>query len=806
MILNSIVKITVIVSVAIVLLIGLYSLTKHLLNVFYEEVLLKNSLGYVFFEVKLPKTNEVEIKAAEQMFSGLLGIGGKITGWKKYKTARTFVSFEVVAFKENIKFFIVCPKKIASVVDRQINGTYPTAEISQVREFNMFPENCSVSYAALCLSKEARLPIQTYEEMPIDTMSTLTDGFSKLRHDEAAMLQIVITPAGSDWRNSAKDYVRGIKESVADPEKSKKSKVNEDTLALIEKKTAKSGFNADVRVVVVSENKEDADSHLANILSTFDQYTKEGGNRFKKIDSKKLKRISTDVIYRIPRESMILNIEELATLYHFPNKNVEAPFISWLLSKKSPAPDYVTSAFDEDYLYIGRNTFRGKSKEVFMKPQDRMRHMYVIGQTGAGKSGLLLGNITRDIKMGHGCAFIDPHGSDVEKIMQQIPPERVDDVVIFDPADMERPIGLNMLEFNTDAQKTLAINEMLNIFDSLYDLKKTGGPMFEQYFRYGIMLLATDVESGCTLLEIPKIFVDDDYRAYKLSKCDNQEVIDFWEKQAQKAGGEASLKNIAPYIVSKLASFLTNDYVRPIISQQESSINFRDIMDNKKILLAKLSKGRIGDFNASLLGMILVSKLLISALEREDVPESERIPFYLYIDEFQNFLTDGIMIILSEARKYQLSLNIAHQFLGQLVRDGGDTKIRDAIFGNVGNKAIFRVGVEDAEFLEKEFDGLFDRNDLIQVENMTYFMKMLVDGKPATPFTLRSGYGESPFDMMTTSNPRLADVIRQISRLKYGKDRALIENEIKLRGAFIKKIETKQNDMFGGFGGFNPSV
>ncbi|MDQ7021298.1 MAG: TraM recognition domain-containing protein [Candidatus Dojkabacteria bacterium] len=502
-----------------------------------------------------------------------------------------------------------------------------------------------------------------------------------------------------------------------------------------------------------------------------------------------------------------MNVEELATLYHFPNKNVQTPYIQWLLSKKAPAPDYVTSKFDDDLLYIGKNKFRGGSKEVFLKPEDRLRHLYVIGQTGAGKSGFMGGCMIRDIKMGHGCAFIDPHGSDAEKILQQIPPERVEDVVFFDPSDIERPMGLNMLEFETDAQRTLVINEMLNIFDTLYDLKRTGGPMFEQYFRYGIMLLTEDVESGATLMEVPKIFVDDDYRNYKLSKTNNQEIIDFWTKQAEKAGGEASLKNIAPYVVSKLASFLSNAYVRPIVAQQKSSIDFRDIMDSGKILIAKLSKGKIGDFNMSLLGMTLIGKLLVAALGREDVPEDQRLPFYLYIDEFQNFLTDGINIILSEARKYKLALTLGHQFVGQLTRTGNDTKIRDAIFGNVGNKMIFRVGADDAEFLKKQFDGHFEEDDLKQVENFTYFSKILVDGKPATPFTLRSYYGESIYDMVGDSSPELADIIRQISRLKYGKDRDLVEAEIKQRGALIKKKEAEKKSPLGGgidFGNFSP--
>lgn len=786
------------VGLVAMVVIGLYFGGRKFLEELREQILKKKSLSSVFFEIRLPQTNEVEIKAAEQMFTGLLGIAKKLKGLEKFRSGKIFVSFEVVAFKETIRFYVVCPKKIANVVDRQINGTYPLAEITRVKEYNIFPEDSKVAYTALKLDKENMVPIQTYEELPVDTMSTLTDVMSKLRFEESAMFQLVISPAGSEWRNSAKDYVKNVREPGEDGEK-KSSKINDDTLSLIDKKASKSGFYADIRVIVTSPDQDEADSHLTNILSTFDQYTKEGGNRFKKIDKKKLKRIVTDVIYRIPREANILNVEELATLFHFPNKTVQAPFIQWLLSKKAPAADFVTTSFEQDYMYLGKNKFRNANKEIFLKPEDRLRHFYVIGQTGTGKSGYMGGMMIRDIKMGHGCAYIDPHGSDAEKILQQIPPERVEDVVFFDPSDLERPAGLNMLEYKTEAEKTIVINEMLNIFNTLYDLKKTGGPMFEQYFRYAIMLLASDKESGTTIMEIPKIFADDGYRKYKLSKCEDQEVIDFWEKQAEKAGGEASLKNVTPYVVSKLASFLSNAYVRPIVAQQESTINFRQIMDEGKILIAKLSKGKIGDFNANLLGMVIIGKILVSALSREDVSEDKRRPFYLYIDEFQNFLTDGIMIILSEARKYRLGLTLGHQFLGQLIREGNDTKIRDAIFGNVGNKAIGRVGIEDAEFLKREFEGHFDENDLSQIENLNFFVKMLVNGKPAPPFTLSAVYGESPYDMVSNPNPALADVIRQISRLKYGRDRNVIENELKLRGKFIKEQEVKPPAM----GGFN---
>jgi hypothetical protein len=802
------INIIIVTSIIIILvIITLFSFAVRLIEDTKEQILKRKSLGLVFYELQIPKTNNVDIKAAEQMYSGLINIQSKLEGITKYVGARTFVSLEIVAFRENIKFYVVCPRKIASIVDRLINGIYPVVEVVKVSEYNIFPDNGQVSFTNLKLAKDTRIPFKTYDELPVDPLSTITDVMSKLSEGESGAIQIVITPTGSDWNKEVKSFIK--KESESEKEvskeegqpKPKKKNTSDEDLNLMSQKVEKACFYTDVRIVIVSPLKESAEMHVQNLMSAFDQLTKEGGNSFKKGDSKTP---DTDFIYRIPRCTNILNTSELATLFHLPNQNITTPHIKWLLAKRAAAPDFVPSSYEEGYMYVGKNTFRGHEKEVFIKPEDRLRHFYIIGQTGTGKSGFMGGMMIRDIKMGNGCGFIDPHGSDADKILAQIPPERIEDVILFDPSDITRPMGLNMLEFKTDAQRTLVTNEMLNIFDALYDLKVTGGPIFEQYFRYGIMLLTEDIESGSTLLEIPKIFADDGYRNYKLNKCTNQEVIDFWRKQAEAAGGEASLKNIVPYVVSKLAPFLTNAYLRPIVAQQTSTLDFREIMDKKKILIAKLSKGRIGEMNANLLGMILIGKLLVGALERDQIPEKDRVPFYLYIDEFQNFLTDGIQIILSEARKYKLALTIAHQYIGQLTRRGGDTKIRDSIFGNVGNKIIMRIGEDDANFLRQVVGDPFEAGDLQQLPNFTGVIKLLIDGKPTSAFTTRAYYGESPYDMYSFNpDPTIPEVIKEISRLKYGKDRELIEAEIKHRGTFIKqKTEEKKQDLFGGFSGF----
>jgi len=339
-------------------------------------------------------------------------------------------------------------------------------------------------------------------------------------------------------------------------------------------------------------------------------------------------------------------------------------------------------------------------------------------------------------------------------------------------------MSLNMLEYNSPEQKTFVVNEVLSIFDKLYDLKATGGPMFEQYMRNTLLLIMDDPESGMTLMDVSKVLADEDFRKYKLSKCTNISVKDFWEKEAQKAGGEASLANMVPYITSKLAPFIANDVMRPIISQQKSSINFADAMNNQKIVLVKLSIGKLGQTNADLIGMIVIGKILMAAMARGDLPAEQRKDFYLYIDEFQNFLTDSIEIILSQARKYKLCLTIGHQYIGQLVKNG-DTKFKDAIFGNVGSKVSFRIGVDDSEALAKEFSPVFSEYDFLNVEKRNCFVKLLVDGANPPGFNMLTlPHDELP---VAPKNEKLAKAIKELSRLKYGKERDLIEMEVNER-------------------------
>lgn len=452
-------------------------------------------------------------------------------------------------------------------------------------------------------------------------------------------------------------------------------------------------------------------------------------------------------------------------MMHFPSSRIQSsPQLKHAKVGSAAAP----LDLPHEGVILGVNRDRSVETKVFMTKEDRLRHFYVIGQTGTGKTTLLKNMIVQDIQNGEGVCMIDPHGADIQDILASIPPNRYEDLIYFDPSYTARPMALNMLEYDLrfPEQKTFVVNEMLSIFNKLFDMKTAGGPMFEQYFRNAVLLTIEDPESGNTLLDVSRVLANKAFREMKLTKCQNPIVTQFWREVADKAGGEASLANIVPYIVSKFDNFLANDIMRPIIAQEKSSFNFREIMDSKKILLVNLAKGRLGDINANLIGLILVGKILMSALSRVDSYGKDLPPFYLYIDEFQNITTDSISTILSEARKYKLSLHVAHQFIAQLEDD-----IKDAVFGNVGSLAVFRVGSEDAEFLAKQLEPVFTEHDIVNLDNRNAYLKLLVNGRPVKPFNIET-LAPPP------GNKDNIEKLKELSYLKFGRDRAEVEGEI----------------------------
>lgn len=743
-----------------------------------------------------------EIGAMEQLLTSLSNLKEKTSLWKQIIYDQPYISLEIAnsAKDEEITFFVAVPKKFREAIEKQIHSFFPNASLERANDFNIFSPGSFTAAAILKLKNKYFLPIKTYETLEIDPLNAIANALSRLDAiEEGAAIQLVLRPAKSGWRYKGRSiahkmqqgkrlkdanasilmkFGKELGDTLQDGLNSKKEGMNQkdktvqltpeeqELVKMIDHKSNKAGFEVNIRLVTSAASEARAQEILAQLENAFSQYENADLNYFQIKNRNKKNDVAYDFIFRnfIQEQSMILNVEEISSIFHLPISVTEAPKIKWLKSNAAPAP----SDIPKEGIVIGFNEYRGTRTDIRLTDNDRRRHLYTIGQTGSGKTTILQEMAKQDAKNGNGFCFIDPHGDAVEDILASIPKERAEDVIIFDPADVERPFGLNMLEYdeNHPEQKTFVINEMIGIFDQLYDLKATGGPMFEQYVRNAMLLIMDDPESGSTLLEISKVLADEDFRAMKISKCKNPIVVDFWTKEAEKAGGEAALANMVPYITSKLTTFIANDMMRPIIAQQKSTLNFREIMDQKKILLVNLSKGKIGEINARLLGMVVVGKILMAALSRVNQPEDERVDFYLYLDEFQNVTTNSIAQILSEARKYHLCLNIAHQFIAQLKEE-----ISKAVFGNVGSMIINRVGPEDAEFLEKQVEPVFTRSDLVNVDNHHGFAKILVNGVLTKPFNIQ---GNPP----TRGDQEIANALKELSRLKYGRDKDIINREI----------------------------
>jgi len=697
---------------------------------------------------------------------------------------------------EAINFYVAVDRSVADAAVKQMQGIWADAQISPSDEYNPF-NSAGESLGAYITQKENFvLPIRTYAEIESDTFGPIVNGLSKLDEiGEGAAIQLIVKPAGKQFKRTLGKYIEFLKKgerledilsvsflktagkglkSGFDSEKTQakkereRDKVTDDTaIKAIEMKASKPLFKANARVVTSAKTRMQAEYLLSGITTGFSQFGAPMRNQFEIHVPKKPQKLFSQFSFREFDEGqvMILNSEELVSFFHMPISTTDIPRISWLKAKEAPPPVNMPKTG----LLLGESVFRGEETPVFLMDEDRRRHFYIIGQTGTGKSTLIYNMAIEDIVKGHGVAVIDPNGDLIQNLMASIPEERIDDVIIFDPGDVERPIGLNMLEFDKSRpeQKTFIVNEMQSIFNRLFP-PETMGPMFEQYMRNALLLLMEDAENEpATLMEVPRIFTDTDYRERRLDRILNPAVVDFWRNEAVKAGGDAALANMAPYITSKFNNFIANDYVRPIISQQKSAFNFREVMDNGKILLVNLSKGRIGDINAGLLGMIIVGKIQMSAFSRADVmDQSKRRDFYLYIDEFQNFTTDSVATVLAEARKYRLNLIVAHQYITQLTE-----KIRDAVFGNVGSMAVFRIGANDADFLVKQFEPVFTQNDLVNIDNLNAYVKLLINGETAKAFNMRIRPSYS-------NNFELAEKLRELNRVKFGMDRHDIEEEV----------------------------
>ncbi len=812
------------VLVIVFFVVGFYFFKRH---VYHKKHVIPRTLDWVFLEIQMPKDSTDEkdkpksndekkqlIAVAEQLFTTL----SESTHHKGWLLGKDYYSFEIACTNKKISFYINCPKHLQELVEKQVQAQYPHAFIEQVKGYNPFVKGGQLEVEELELTKQYVYPFRTYKTTESDPLNAITNAMSKLGEGEGAAVQFVMSPAGTAWQYKPRRMALEIQQGK-NPEMVEKGHFHRAIIGLframggalagvgkgsgqqashahkdlmgysspisltpmqqeivkkLEEKASRPGYRTNIRIVTSSTSPGSASVHMRNLLASFLQFNMPPFNGLK-IKKRDKNDILKDYIFRVYRENKkrgTLNTEELASLWHLPTPYIETPNIKWLQSKKAPPPISLPTSG----ILLGRNIYRGEETPVYMSRDDRRRHTYILGRTGGGKSVLLANMAIQDIKNGEGVCVVDPHGDLVQDILERAPKERAEDIIVFEPFDMDRPVGLNMLQVDSEEQKDFAVQEMISIFYKLVTDPAMLGPMFEHNMRNAMLTLMADEEHPGTITDIPRIFTDTEFQRYKVDKVKDPVVKLFWEKEMAKTS-DFHKSEMLGYLISKVGRFVENAMMRNIVGQSISGFNFRKVMDEGKVLLVNLSKGRTGEINAKLLGLIFVSKIQMAAMSRADIPESERKDFYLYVDEFQNFITDAFSSILSEARKYKLNLIIAHQYLGQLeqsagAQGAGSKDLRDAVFGNAGTLITFRTGAEDAEFLAKEFSPTFNQFDLVNIDRYNTYLKLMVNGTASKPFNMATNA------LPKETNPEMAKAIRQLSRLKFGRPRAEVEEEL----------------------------
>jgi len=800
------------IPIAIVVVFGLVHLARHLAHTLrdarqatFESKTILITLPKFRHEGESergPQKEQVQeaISAAEAVFAAIGGLKAE-KGLKTWWFGRhDEASFEIIVEKKLIKFYLTIPVHMQTFVEQQLSAAYPDAYLEEVEDYNIFSPTSTILVSYLKFTRESAFPIKTYRKSDQDPLNSLTNVLTKVPEGDGAAFQFVVRSAPKSWRSqgvklasliqqgmTVADAMKGGKKkgffsellamfnTSSKPEEKKDYRLSpqeEETVKGLGEKASKAGLDVCMRLVVSAQSPKAAEVTLQNMVNGFSQYSiYQYGNSFAPVVPRSKKNAIRKFIYRAfdERYTMVMNSEELASLWHLPLPWTETPNIKWLGARAGAVPAGVPKSPDEGgTLELGYNVYRGIKTPVWMKGPDRNRHMYLIGKSGSGKSETIAQYAIQDIEAGHGVGVLDPHGDLIDRILGNIPRSRVDDVILFSPSDLERPMGLNMLEAKDPSMKDFAAQEMVAIFYKLFPPEMIG-PMFEHHMRNVMLTLMSDTERPGTIAEIPRMFSDADFQKMWRAKVTDPVILSYWENEVDKTS-DFHKSEMLGYLISKVGRFVENEMMRNIIGQTKSSFDFREVMDKKKILLVNLSKGKTGDVNAELLGLIIVSKLQMAALGRADMLEEDRNDFFLYIDEFHNFLTDSIATILSEARKYRLNLIMAHQYVGQLVKNN-DTKIRDAVFGNVGTTYVARIGPEDVETLEKIYTPEFGGYDLMNSDKFTWYVRMIVDNSQIKPFTMnvkRSAMGDR----------ELADGIRELSRLKYGRDRRLVEADI----------------------------
>jgi len=811
---------------------------KYLIWMFRYVVHIKLAKKIIFMRITLPRkdTQKDKEKQEEKDFKEKIAIMAQFyrniheireinlkNKIRNYFLNLDFVSFEIVAQNKQLDFYVVTLPYYQELIEKQITSYYPDADIQITEPYVINPKGNKLKCYYAYLKKSYWFPVKTFKHIENDPLNSITNVLSKLEDNDRAVYQIIINPRNDNWRKTAermgtklflgkkqKSFIMKIPVIgwifslfmgiVFGYEKMKKTgptdtgapegsqyvrmlQTKEEVAKMIGEKSQQVGFDSIIRIIGSSPTEDGAQKITNNMTLSLNLFKHAAMNFFQTRRIIPIDSINNKIFIHlfkqrlleykfIPflREKLSLLVpEELASIFHFPSSRYNyTPVIRWLQYRVLPGPVDLPN----EGVLLGYNVYRGEKKEVRILKIDRTRHHYVIGKSGSGKSVFLNFMARQDIKNGDGVCVVDPHGDLVEDLLNYIPKERAKDVIVFNPSDQIRPMGLNILEAKTPEQQDLASSQATEIFIKLFG-DEIFGPRIQHYFRNACLTLMEDPEEGATLIDVPRIFVDDDFMKYKVAKVRNPVVRSFWEHEYAHTG-ERERQEMIPYFSSKFGPFITNSIMRNTIGQTKSAFNFREIMDTQKILLINLSKGKIGDLNTQLLGLVVVARIQMAAMSRADMTEEKRKDFYLYVDEFQNFATDSFCSILSEARKYHLALIMAHQYIKQLEKKQ-DTSIRDAVFGNVGTMMSFKVGADDAEYMAKEYAPVLTESDVLGIANYKAYIKLNIRNTTSRPFSLETIYDT------TGANKKVAEIVKEYSRMKYGRKKEFVNQEISAR-------------------------
>lgn len=753
--------------------------------------------------LEIPRANDKSELAAEQLFASLHGILRDKKELRISRGIQEHLSFEIASINGQIRFYVWVPKSLQSFVEGQIYSQYPTVQIHKADEdYTLHDREHSIIYTSeIVLTDNEMLPIKTFQNFEVDPLAGITGTLAKLETTgEEIWIQILARPIADEWHRESDRWIQTMKggnpfnalfggqgfnlrwfatffEALwKPPEQGTTTATGEKVLserektriAEAEKKATKLGYQTKIRLAYLGESQTNAKLQMQAIIGTFKQFNSTNLNGFKGMPgSFKKDDLAQYKARTFTDRGFILNIEELASVFHLPHTNVETPNIVWASSKTAEPPAKLpiitgNDAIDENISAFGMTNFRGINHQFGMLRSDRSRHVYIIGQTGAGKSGTLELFALSDIFHGHGYAIIDPHGDFAVNNLRFIPGSRLKDVVYFNPADTANPLGFNPLEVFDPSQKTNISSEVIGVLKRMFG--ESWGPRLEYILRYTILALLD--RPSTTMLDITRMLTDKKFRKETLEYCQDTVVLQFWNVEFASWNDKFQAEAIAP-VLNKVGAFTANPVIRNIIGQPKSTFNIRQIMDEGKILIVNLSKGLIGEDNAAILGSFIVTKVQLAAMSRQDIPNIEdRRPFYLYVDEFQNFATDSFATILSEARKYGLNLTVANQYISQM-----SETVRDAVFGNVGTMICFRVSADDAPILSKQFEPNFEAIDLLQMHNRNFVINMVIGGEKTPAFSART------LNLPPAQTDNITHIIEH-TREHYSRKRTEVEDEI----------------------------